>query len=1507
MKSTTLKYRVLAGLLVTALLAPSGVGHAADSQVLSAQGNRSNAFLDLKGVSVDQLQSIQKAMELGLLTGNPEGRFRPNDYLTRQELAALLTRALQLPVPTQKDALRDVQSDAWSMPYIAAVKAAGIMKGDAFGNFRPTDVMTREEMAVTLVRASQRALKAEATPERATDWQDISPWARASVQTALEDGMMSTDRNKYMPHDRVRRADVAKMMLSTFFPTEQTSVLQSIEGNQVRINGINYDVSEALRGIFQERNKKVLQGAKLKYRFSGRTLEAITDLQLYASGSPARNGEEEFKRNLMLNARGAVLEGHLSVFGDYVSISDLTVTGNLHIAKELQHDFLASKLTVRGKTRIDGGDKNTVVFQESSLQTVDVNKQDVRIVTDKGTTVQTMNINSNALINADNATVSQINIGNGAQKVSLQGSLPQVTITNAQPVSLSGNSNIGKLAVNGATELTLNGSGTVAQLQVNQADSTVIVGKDTKVTAVTVSNGASISAVKYMTPSESVSSSSPSAPQPNTPPRYEVPIVVSRLTVGDPAFTVDLSQHFKDSEQTVLKYSAVSQNKSVMDAKISGNMLTLTAVGRGSATIRLNANDMNGSSVNEVLVVTVNDPPKISTAPASMLLKLDKGDGVLNLDTIFKDEDGDVLTYQAESSEHSVATVRQSGNQLIVKAVGPGSATINLSASDGKGGQVSTSFNVTVVQTPSLSEIPPQIIQLGRGAVSLDLVPYMSGIVTSSPSITASSASMEVAVVTVSGNVLVLTPVKAGQAIINVTIEDQQGENATRDIQVTVNTIPNVSQPIKDQQLILGEPDFIQDLSNAFEDADHDILAYAVTSSDPSVAVVSEAGGQLTVHAMAAGKSTVTVKAYDSKNGEITTTFQVDVKKASVMQDIPDQVIQLGAAAKVLDLSQYVTNVGHPAISVTEMTYNEQIASLALDNLLLTMTPLRLGETTVTLSVDDVLGETTQVSFLLKVTAQPNQIPIILQQIAPSILTVGQDDKDLNLDMIFSDPDPEDSLTYEASSSASSVASVVLEGKSLKVHAVASGTTDILLKASDGRGGEVSATWHVTVNRAPVIGSMADQVLSLSDGDQALDLAPILSDPDPEDAQNLTISISAQPDPSIAKVSIHGKMLTLTPVGAGQTSVQLTISDGRGGTVTGGLTITVNSNDANHAPEVVATIYEQVLTPGVTNARTYDLDQLFSDPDGDPLTFKAVSASDAAASVSITGGLLTLTPGSGSASAKVTITAEDGQGGKVAYGFNVRTAQLVPNGQISIKTKQGVKDPVTYDLSLLFPGQTSFMVYKGTPDSTFVGPNPLTGKTLTFSDSEIGLYTWIIGNDGRAAVIQYSSSPQGAPQRFISEYLDGGDGRIAIELSYSGTSDLTEAMKGYTIEIQQYMKKTQKINVYSVPIREGYVDPFIFIGNIFYDAFDITNITYFNDELPLYNPTEYNVVAVVLKRNGQVVDVLGDPSSTAQFMPNGGTLVRKSGIYTGSAAFSLDGEWNVFPKGTYQYLGTHTK
>ncbi|MGZ4113391.1 MAG: Ig-like domain-containing protein, partial [Tumebacillaceae bacterium] len=343
----------------------------------------------------------------------------------------------------------------------------------------------------------------------------------------------------------------------------------------------------------------------------------------------------------------------------------------------------------------------------------------------------------------------------------------------------------------------------------------------------------------------------------------------------------------------------------------------------------------------------------------------------------------------------------------------------------------------------------------------------------------------------------------------------------------------------------------------------------------------------------------------------------------------------------------------------------------------------------------------------------------------------------------------------------------------------------------------------------------------------------------------------------------------------------------------------------NHDPEVVSSISDQLLTPSVTNTRSYDLAQLFSDQDiGDTLTFTAKSDSEVAAHVSVdSNNMLVLTPGTGNASTTVTVTATDGNGGTATYKFTVRTAQLVPNGFIPVNTKQGING-ITYDLSDLFPGQTSFTTYMGTPDSTFTGPTPLNGKTLTLDGTD-GMYVWVLGADGKAAVFQLIRKAQGTPTMYFSQYLDGGDGRIAFQLDYKGNGTPGDKATGYTVEAYRWMKKTNTMDVKSIPLTYDIWPnvPYVFINAIFYDYFDVSTATYYNnDDLFLYSPNDFNTVALVLKKNNQIVDVIGDPTSHNQFLPNGGTFLRKSGIYTGSTSFSLAGEWDIYPSGSFQFI-----
>lgn len=80
--------------------------------------------------------------------------FRPGTATTRAEFAVMLSRGLGLTgSPETAQRFRDVQANTQTGAYIGAAAKAGIITGNTDGTFRPNDLVTREQMAIMMVRA----------------------------------------------------------------------------------------------------------------------------------------------------------------------------------------------------------------------------------------------------------------------------------------------------------------------------------------------------------------------------------------------------------------------------------------------------------------------------------------------------------------------------------------------------------------------------------------------------------------------------------------------------------------------------------------------------------------------------------------------------------------------------------------------------------------------------------------------------------------------------------------------------------------------------------------------------------------------------------------------------------------------------------------------------------------------------------------------------------------------------------------------------------------------------------------------------------------------------------------------------------------------------------------------------------------------------------------------------------------------------------------------------------
>jgi len=152
--------------------------------------------------------------------GDDNGNLRPHDYLTRAEAASILVRTQLLdfehgirrlpPDMTILNSFIDVRSEHWFYYYIAWAHNAGFVQGFD-GSFRPNDPITREELAVMIVRLgdTDSLLSSNSFP----DMGDVSSWAISYVNIAYQRGLFIGDHdNNFRPKENVTRAEAATVV-----------------------------------------------------------------------------------------------------------------------------------------------------------------------------------------------------------------------------------------------------------------------------------------------------------------------------------------------------------------------------------------------------------------------------------------------------------------------------------------------------------------------------------------------------------------------------------------------------------------------------------------------------------------------------------------------------------------------------------------------------------------------------------------------------------------------------------------------------------------------------------------------------------------------------------------------------------------------------------------------------------------------------------------------------------------------------------------------------------------------------------------------------------------------------------------------------------------------------------------------------------------------------------------------------------------------------------------------
>lgn len=146
--------------------------------------------------------------EYGVFAGY-NGKFRPDDPITRGELAVVINAVMDYQTKSSDVTFKDLDEAFYTDP-ILRLAEAGVMCG-AYGLVRPKDNVTREETAVMLCKAF--GLTPETVKTKFVDQDAISDWAVGSVSAMNNRGYVAgTPAGEFRPGASVTRAEVAAML-----------------------------------------------------------------------------------------------------------------------------------------------------------------------------------------------------------------------------------------------------------------------------------------------------------------------------------------------------------------------------------------------------------------------------------------------------------------------------------------------------------------------------------------------------------------------------------------------------------------------------------------------------------------------------------------------------------------------------------------------------------------------------------------------------------------------------------------------------------------------------------------------------------------------------------------------------------------------------------------------------------------------------------------------------------------------------------------------------------------------------------------------------------------------------------------------------------------------------------------------------------------------------------------------------------------------------------------------
>ncbi len=233
--------------------------------------------------------------EEGIMNGTTTTTFSPNDTLTRGMVVTMLWRIAGEPAVSSSDTFTDVSYGAW---YYSAVEWAaknGIVNGVGNGKFAPDNAITREQLAAILYRYTteyEGSRVSGGSFAGFTDADKVSSYAETAMKWAVGAGIITGSDGKLMPAGNATRAQAAAMF-ARFMEDAGNSVddRDEDEDEVAYVVGTKYHLDEDCAG--KNAKEKKLSVAEKNYTACSKCVEEDDDDVVYITRTGSKYHYDE--------------------------------------------------------------------------------------------------------------------------------------------------------------------------------------------------------------------------------------------------------------------------------------------------------------------------------------------------------------------------------------------------------------------------------------------------------------------------------------------------------------------------------------------------------------------------------------------------------------------------------------------------------------------------------------------------------------------------------------------------------------------------------------------------------------------------------------------------------------------------------------------------------------------------------------------------------------------------------------------------------------------------------------------------------------------------------------------------------------------------------------------------------------------------------------------------------------------------------------------------------------